>query len=116
MVLWLTLVDQSQERIAHPYIEVALPRHDVRLERQPFVVLVYALVLVAYAVGPHPPGRDVQPALVIGRKRSTPIPQCTGTGCVTQLRCIVPAHYHVQLHSVDQSQEGRGCACIPTSR
>ena len=32
-------------------------------------------------------GRDVQPAL-IGRK-----------GC-----CIVPAHYHVQLHSVEQSE------------
>ena len=27
------------------------------------------------------------------------------TGCVTQCRCIVPAHYHAQLYSVDQSRE-----------
>ena len=52
-----------------------------------------------------PSPRDAQPALVIGRQGLTTIHKCTRTGCVTQCRCIVPAHYHVQLHGVDQSQE-----------
>ena len=49
-------------------------------------------------------GRAVQPALIGLQGLLTTIPQCTSSGCVTQCRCIVPAHSHVQLNSVDQSE------------
>ena len=51
-------------------------------------------------------GRFAQPTLVIGRQG---LPTITLVYqyrlCYTQCRCIVPAHYRVQLYSVDQSQE-----------
>ena len=50
-------------------------------------------------------GRDAQSGPPIGRQGFTIIPECATTGCVTERRCIVPAHYHVELYSGDQSQE-----------